>query len=78
MGNKVEFELELSEEAGMKLYMMANEAGISVDECVENILWKYVNDELTSNDEKEKTEDNKKKTGTTSENGDNSPNEDCR
>lgn len=76
MGNKVEFELELSEESERKLYMLAEAAGISVDEYVENILWKYVNNELTFNDGKEETEENKEKSGTSFEDGDAGPDED--
>lgn len=47
MSDKVEFKLELSEEAKTALYQLAEEAGVSADEYLEDILWKYVNDELT-------------------------------
>lgn len=47
MSDKVEFKLELSEEARTALYQLADKAGMSADEYLENILWKYVNGEIT-------------------------------
>lgn len=52
MCDKVEFKLELSEEARTALYQLAEEAGVSADEYLENILWKYVNGEITLCDKK--------------------------
>lgn len=51
MSDKVEFKLELSEEARTALYQLADKAGMSADEYLESILWKYVNNELSFNDD---------------------------